>query len=82
MASPLQTGKKSVKLGALVRGSRIRRDPPPVAKKVAERDPEEVDQWTVIFGVIVFGLAIFVITLAFSSYQGWSPGKYTIELKD
>jgi hypothetical protein len=82
MASPLQTGKQSVKLGAPVRGSRIRRDPPPIAKKVAERDPEERDQVVVIVGVIVFALAIFVIILAFGSYSGWSPSEYTIELRD
>ena len=40
MASPVESGKQSVKLGPAVRGSRIRRDPPPKAKKIAERDPE------------------------------------------
>ena len=82
MASPLQTGKKSVKLDAPVRGSRIRRDPPPVAKKVAERDPEEDEQWIVIVGVVAFALAIFVIVLAFGSFSGRSASEYTIELNN
>ena len=82
MASPLQTGKKSVKLDAPVRGSRIRRDPPPVAKKVAERDPEEDEQWNVIVGVVAFALVIFVIVLAFGSFSGRSASEYTIELNN
>ena len=79
MASPLKTGKQSVKLGPAVRGSRIRRDPPPIAKKIAERDPEERDAWTVVVGVVSFALAIFAIVIGFSSYYGaWSPADYTI----
>ena len=70
MASPLQTGKKSVNLAAPVRASRIRRDPPPIAKKTVERDPDERDAQTVVIGVVAFALAIFIITLGFSAYQG------------
>jgi hypothetical protein len=80
MASPLQTGKQSVKLGAPVRGSRIRRDPPPIAKKIAERDPEERDQTVVVVGVIAFALAIFVIVLAAGSYYGSSAREYTLNM--
>ena len=70
MASPLQTGKKSVNLAAPVRVSRIRRDPPPIAKKIVERDPDERDARVVVIGVVAFALAIFIITLGFSAYQG------------
>ena len=70
MASPLKTGKQSVRLGAPVRVSRIRRDPPPVAKKVVEVDPSERDAWTVVVGVVAFALAIAVIIVGISAYQG------------
>ena len=80
MASPLKTGKKSVNMAAPVRVSRIRRDPPPIAKKVVERDPDERDARTVVIGVIAFGLAIFIIMIGVSSYGGWSPSDYTVEV--
>jgi hypothetical protein len=82
MASPLQTGKQSVNLAAPVRVSRIRRDPPPVVKKVEVRDPEERDTRAVVIGVVAFGLAIFVIAIGFSSANGWSPSQYTIEINN
>ena len=82
MARPLQTGKKSVNLASPpAPGSRIRRDPPPKVKEIVVRDPEERDQWAMIVGVLAFALAIFVITLAFVSYSGWSPRQYTVELR-
>ena len=80
MASPLQTGKKSVNLRAPVRGSRIRRDPPPIVKKVEVKDPEERDTQTVVIGVIGFALAIFLIAIGFSSSNGLSMGDKTIHL--
>ena len=82
MAAPLPTGKQSVNLAGGVRVSRIRRDPPPVAKKASEREQDDRDETAVIVGVIAFALAIFVIILAFSSYHGWSPGQYTVNLND
>ena len=90
MASPHPTAKPTVNLApnpaskAGPRVSRIRRDPPPpVAKKELELDPEEREQWTVILGIMVFGLAIFAIILGFSSYSASSPpSEYTIEMKD
>jgi hypothetical protein len=82
MAAPLKTGKQSVKLGAPVRVSRIRRDPPPVAKKTIERDPDERDMRVAVIGVIAFALAIAVITVAFSSAAGWSPSQYNIEINN
>ena len=83
MASPLQTGKQSVKLAAKgARVSRIRRDPPPIAKPEVIRDRDEVDQRTVVFGVLAFTLAIMVIVLGISAYAGWSPRQVTLEVDD
>ena len=68
MASPLPSGKSSVNLGSTAApGSRIRRDPPPPAKKVVDRDPDKADSWTVIVGILTFELALFVIIVAISS---------------
>jgi hypothetical protein len=80
MASSPKTGKKSVNLATSgPRVSRIRRDPPP---KVVEKevDLDVIDRRDVVIGVLAFALAVFVITLAFSSYSGWSPTEYTVEL--
>ena len=82
MAAPLKTGKQSVKLGAPVRVSRIRRDPPPIAKKIIERDPDERDTRVVVIGVVAFAVAIFVLTVAFSAYQAWSPADYEIQVNN
>ena len=83
MASPLKTAKQSVNLTApRVPGSRIRRDPPPVAKKIDVRDPEERDRRNAMIGVVAFALAIGILTLAVSSAWGWSPSQYTIHLKN
>lgn len=75
MASPLKSGKTSVNLAAPVRVSKIRRDPPPVVKKVAVKDPEERDTQTVVIGVVAFALAIFIIVIGFSAYYGSSSGE-------
>ena len=80
MASPLQSGKKSVNLASPVRGSRIRLDPPPAAKKIELRDPEEIEARTVLIGIISFALAIVIITIGISSNYGWQPADYNIEL--
>ncbi len=80
MASPLQSGKKSVNLASPVRGSRIRRDPPPPAKKIELRDPEDIEARTVLIGIISFALAIVIITIGISSNYGWQPAEYNIEL--
>lgn len=80
MASPLQSRKKSVNLASPVRGSRIRRDPPPAAKKIELRDPEDIEARTVLIGIISFALAIVIITIGISSNYGWQPADYNIEL--
>ena len=80
MASPLQTGKKTVDLGSPgPRVSRIRRDPPPKVK-VKEVDLDEVDRQDAIVGVIAFALAIFVIIMAFGAWSGWSPSQHEVHL--
>lgn len=79
MASPLQTGKKSVNLATPgPRVSKIRRDPPPVVKEKVVLDPDERDRQDAVIGILAFTLAIFVILLAFASWSGWSPRQYTI----
>ena len=82
MAAPLETGKKSVNLAGGVRVSRIRRDPPPIAKKIVEPDPDERNMRAAVIGVIAFALAIFIVTVAFSSGIGWSPSQYTVEINN
>ena len=88
MARPHPTGKQSVNLAPNLasnpassgpRVSRIRRDPPPAVKEKVV-DPEEDEQWTVVVGVLVFALAIFVIILAFGNYFGSSAGGSAIEV--
>ena len=79
MASPLQTGKQSVDLSAPgVRGSRIRRDPPPALKEISIRDRDERNQRIVVIGVVAFAVAFFIIIIAVGSVAGWSPSQYTI----
>ena len=81
MARPLQTAKKTVTLPSEgPRVSKIRRDPPPPEKVKELRHPDVVDRTTVAVGVLVCALAIFVIIIAVSSYNGWSPKQYTVEL--
>jgi len=81
MASPLPTGKKTVNLASDgPRVSKIRRDPPPPEKPKELRHPDVIDRTTVAVGVLVFALTIFVIILAVSSYNGWTPKQYTVEL--
>ena len=83
MASPLTSGKQSVKLASGgVRVSKIRRDPPPIAKKIVVPDRDEMDQRAVVIGVLVFTLAILVAIIGISTYGGWSPRQVTLEVDD
>ncbi|HEX6219230.1 MAG TPA: hypothetical protein VFZ35_08160 [Sphingomicrobium sp.] len=52
------------------RPSRIRRDPPPPEKprQLRTYGSSEREQWIVVIGVILFALAIVVITLGVSEY--------------
>jgi hypothetical protein len=81
MASPLATGKQTVNLASKgVPGSRIRRDPPPKVKEVPLRDPEERDRRDAVIGILIFALALVVIIIGVSSFAGWTPRSYTVEL--
>jgi len=82
MASPLRTGKQSVNLASRgAPGSRIRRDPPPAVKEIVVRDRDERDKRIVVIGVASFAIALFIITIGFSSVIGWSPSQYTIHIE-
>ena len=83
MASPLQTGKKTVDLKSAAPGvSRIRREPPPpVARKTVIPDRDERDQWTVTVGILAFTCAILAIIIGFSSFSGWSPSDQVIHIR-
>jgi len=62
-----KAGKKTVELQVAARQSRIRRDPPPrVAQKAVKPYPTEREIWIVAVGVILFALAISMITFGFS----------------
>ncbi|HET7709840.1 MAG TPA: hypothetical protein VFK50_09965 [Sphingomicrobium sp.] len=52
------------------RPSRIRRDPPPPEKPKSLRayPTTERESWVVVIGVLLFALAIFVISLGVSEY--------------
>ena len=81
MAAPLPTLKQSVNLASgEVRVSRIRRDPPPKVEPLPEVDLDELDRRSMIIGVTVFALAIFVIVFAVGTWGGWSPSDYTFRM--
>ena len=83
MARPLPTGKQSVNLAPPeVRVSKIRRDPPPVQKELTIVDVEEREAWTVVVGIAIFALSLFVIAIGFSAFAGWSPRQYTIDVRE
>jgi hypothetical protein len=68
VSNQLRPPKKTVELSAEARPSRIRRDPPaPAAPKREVRPyPTEREIWIVAIGVILFALAISMITVGFS----------------
>jgi hypothetical protein len=68
VSNQLKRSKKTVELLAAARPSRIRRDPPaPAAPKKAVRPyPTEREVWIVAIGVVLFALAISIITFGFS----------------
>jgi hypothetical protein len=84
MAAPLQTRKAAVNLAAAkgVPGSRIRRDPPPVAKKTVIPDRNEQDRRQVPIAIVAFTLALVVAIVGLASYGGWSPRQVTLEVND
>jgi hypothetical protein len=61
--------KKTVELEASARPSRIRRDPPGRLKqKTVQPYPSEREVWAVVIGVILFALALTIITVSISEY--------------
>jgi hypothetical protein len=81
MARPLPTAKQSVNLATpAVRGSRIRRNPPPVVKEAPLRDPEEHERRMVVIGIAVFTAALIAILIGFSSIGTWNPRQHVIHL--
>ena len=62
--------RKTVELGqAPARVSRIRRDPVPIkTEKQVRAYPTEREIWTVVIGVVLFALAITIITVGTSNY--------------
>ena len=51
------------------RVSRIRRDPPPqTVEKAVRAYPSEREIWMVVIGVVLFALAISIITVGFSGF--------------
>ena len=82
MVQPLNTGKQSVDLASQgVRVSKIRRDPPPVARKTVVPDREEGDRRAVAVGIVAVALAILVIIVGIGSYNGWSPSQQVVRVK-
>ena len=64
MSKPFKPGKSSVEL----RPSRIRREPPPPPKGEGMRtywDASEWESWVVVVGVVLFALALSVISIGF-----------------
>jgi hypothetical protein len=79
MAGSLDTNKKSVNLASAgPRVSRIRRDPPPVVKEKIV-DQADLDEWTVLVGVVSFALALVVIIFGFANIQSGASKERTIE---
>jgi hypothetical protein len=82
MASPFQTGKKTVNLAApAVRVSKIRRDPPPPKlKQLSLEERNDRDRQMAIVGIVAFALALFVIGLGIMSVTGWQPRNIIVNL--
>jgi hypothetical protein len=85
MAAPLQTGKQSVDLASgEVRGSRIRRAPPPQSQptlKMSIEERDELHRRMIVIGMAAFALAVFVIVLGLGMVGTWSPGEHTVVLE-
>lgn len=81
MAAPLQSAKSTVNLAAGgTRVSKIRRDPPPLVKEITLVDVAERDAWTVVLGIALFALSLFVIVLGFSAFAGHKSEPYTVHV--
>lgn len=79
MPSPSRTSKKTVDLAEpVVRVSRIRRDPPPPEKIITAAEIREHDTRTLVIGVAILSLALFVALIGVVDFAGWMPREYLI----
>lgn len=78
MAAPIKTRKRTVDLSApAVRGSRIRRlPPPPPAKTLSAHEIREREKKVAAIGIIGTALAVVVVTVALGDQWGWTPAQY------
>jgi hypothetical protein len=82
MALPLNNRKQTVDLAApVVRGSRIRRNPPPAPKKPPLIDREDREKLSATFGVIAIALAVAAVILGVGIYAGWSPREVELHFR-
>ena len=73
MAAPMPTKKTTVDLGkgAVRRVSRIRRDPPVVDRKpLTQAELRQREAWTVVVGITVMSLALFVLSFSLGKLWG------------
>lgn len=73
MSKSWKPNRPTVELSSgATRPSRIRRDPPPPppAKPTILPDMAEREAWTVVIGILLFGLAIAIIIVAVGNYIG------------
>ncbi len=81
MASPQHRRKTAVDLAApAVRGSRIRRDPPPLAPRITAADIKERDARGMAIGIAVLVVALVVVLISVTNIAGWSPSQYTVRI--
>jgi len=82
MASPLNSAKTKVDLAAAgPRVSRIRRNPPPPAKKERVLDREDREKLSVTVGVLAIALALVAIIAGIGIYAGWTPREYEMHYR-
>ena len=77
MAAPLNTAKATVDLSAPgVKGSRIRRNPPPAVKELSLAEVRERQLRHAIVGIVALTIALAIITWGVMSVAGWTPRTY------
>ena len=82
MAMPLLSRKRTVDLAAAgARPSRIRRNPPPPAKKEPVLDREDREKLSATIGVLAIALAMVVVIVGIGIYAGWSPREYEVHYR-
>lgn len=73
MSNERNLRRKTVELTPAARPSRIRREPPPAPREPKELRayPTERETWTVAIGVVLFAIAIAIITFGISDYTSY-----------